>query len=131
MGNYLHSMGLDFLTEEEDTIRGVIGDTVRNGKVIYGYYHRPYINNHYGPVQIVARLGPGEKEDEMSIKGFDTHCDSMVCWKMRILQKREPKNKEDVIDKDFTLRLSDEEQREKLEEALILTCAVGLMYNRD
>ena len=33
--------------------------------------------------------------------------------------------------KDFALRLSDEDQKEQFENALLLTCAIGLMYYRD
>ncbi len=33
--------------------------------------------------------------------------------------------------RDFTLRLSEEDQKDRFEEALILVCAIGLMHNRD
>ena len=94
MGNYLYNLGLGFVTEEEDTMRGFIGHVLKNGKAVNGYYGLPYLNEHFGSSQIVCRTGH-TPEGGLQFTGFDAHADSLCCWKLRVEDKVNNKDEED------------------------------------
>ena len=55
----------------------------------------PYINQHFGEVQIVARIGNGEGETK-EFKGFDAHCDSLNSWTLRVIDKLPLREEDDI-----------------------------------
>ena len=94
MGNFLNELGFNFVNENGDIAQGLIADTIQYGKVVTGYYDLPYVNQHYGEMQICARVGNGEG-DIQEFKGFDAHCDSLNVWQLRIIDKLPLRNKDD------------------------------------
>jgi len=97
MGNFLHELGLGFFMENQDAAHGLIAHTCQNGKIVTGYYGLPYINQHYGEIQICARIGNGEG-DTKEFKGFDAHCDSLQVWPLRIIDKLPLRDKDDLTE---------------------------------
>ncbi len=95
MADYLHALGLDFITEDEDTIRNFLGHVLSNGKAVHNYYGLPYINEHFGSTQIICRVGHNPEGKGLQFTGFDSHADSLCVWKMRIEQKMKNKDEED------------------------------------
>lgn len=95
MADYLHALGLDFITEDEDTIRNFLGHVLSNGKAIHNYYGLPYINEHFGSTQIICRVGHNPEGDGLQFTGFDSHADSLCVWKMRIEHKMNNADEED------------------------------------
>ena len=89
MGNYLYALNLDFLEEEENTIKGLVGHVLQEGKAVTGYYGLPYFNMHFGGTQIIDRVTRDKETGNLAFSGFDTHADSLCAWKMRIVSKRE------------------------------------------
>ena len=87
MGNYLAALNLDYLTEDEDVIKGILAHVLQNGKPISGYYGLPYLNLHFGQTQFVARITRDRETDGLTFSGFDTHADSPCAWKLRIIDK--------------------------------------------
>ena len=86
MPNFLRNFGLETFEESEDTMRGLIGHVIQEGKGITGYYGIPYLNKHLGDVQMIARL---EKNDEgkYAFRGLDTHCAGRSVWEVRIVDE--------------------------------------------
>lgn len=95
MGNYLQILGLGFIYEDLDAMSGMIGHVLQNGKAIKNYYGLPYMNEHFGSTQIVCRVGPTPEGDKLQFTGFDSHADSLCCWKFRIEQKVKFEDNED------------------------------------
>ena len=95
MGNFLYELGLGFFNEDTDQAQGLIADVLRNGKAVTGYYDLPYINHHYGEMQISARVGHGEG-DSLEFKGFDSHCDSLTTWPLRIVDQLPIYDEDDI-----------------------------------
>lgn len=79
---YLENFGLDFLYDD-DTMSNMIADVVKNGKPKIGYYGLPYINYHYGDIQMIVRCKKNDQEDAWVITGFDAHADSNCVWSVR------------------------------------------------
>ncbi len=94
MGNYLNTLGLGFVTEEEDTMMGFIGHVLNKGKAVHNYYDLPYINEHFGSTQIVCRVGH-TPEGGLQFTGFDSHADSLCVWKMRVECRMKNKDEDD------------------------------------
>ena len=94
MADFLDSLGLGFIREKENTIRGFLGHVLTNGKGIVGYYGLPYINEHFGRTQIVARVFRNN-EGNLSFAGFDTHIDTLCIWKLRVQGKMNDYDPED------------------------------------
>ena len=95
MGNYLKILGLGFIYEDLDAMSGMIGHVLQKGKPIHNYYGLPYLNEHFGSTQIVCRVGPTPEGDKLQFTGFDSHADSLCCWKFRIDHKMKNKDKDD------------------------------------
>ncbi len=87
MGNFLAALNLDYLTEDEDVIKGILMHVVKNGKPVTGYSGLPYFNLHFGATQFVARVARDGESGGLVFSGFDTHADTPCAWKLRIVDK--------------------------------------------
>lgn len=89
MPNFLDNFGLESFNEDEDSLMGLLGHVVKEGKGINGYYGIPYLNTHLGDVQVIARI---KRNDEGNYEccGFDTHCKGRSVWDVRIVDELNP-----------------------------------------
>ena len=62
MANFMEHLGLDFLVETEDQVRGLWGYIAQEGKAITGYYGYPYLNQHFGDAQLILRTIRNDEE---------------------------------------------------------------------
>lgn len=84
MPQYLENFGLESFKETEESFRGLIGYSLKNGEAITGYYGLPYYNYHFGSVQMIVRTNPREDGDGLEVSGLDTHADGRAIWDVRI-----------------------------------------------
>ena len=98
MPAFLSNLGMEIFTEDENSYCNLIKYVIRNGKVICGYYGLPYINHHWGDVQLVTRSAPG-KDDALKAIGLDTHCAGWYCWDVRIVSALKDKDNDDPLSK--------------------------------
>ena len=91
MPNFLDNFGLESFNEDEDSLMGLLGHVVKEGKGITGYYGIPYLNTHLGDVQVIARI---KRNDEGNYEccGFDTHCKGRSVWEVRIVDELKPQD---------------------------------------
>ncbi len=78
--NMIECLGLDFLTEDEETFGGFVGAVCSEGKGIVGYYGYPYLNREFGCAQFVARTELNEEEKRLEFTGLDTHLSGVAVW---------------------------------------------------
>ena len=84
MALYLENLGLGFLRENENTFTGLVSDIVSSGNAIVGYYGLPYINKHYGFVQMIAQLAFQEDSEGLKVDDVVAHVAGYAKWKCRI-----------------------------------------------
>ena len=84
MPTFFDSLGMNFLKDNTDTVMKMVAKAVHDGNAITGYYGLPYINYHYGDLQMIARTKKNE-DGELEVIGFDTHCTGNAVWDMRIM----------------------------------------------
>ncbi len=89
MPNFLDNFGLESFNEDEDSLMGLLGHVVKEGKGINGYYGIPYLNTHLGDVQVIARI-KRNNEGNYECCGFDTHCKGRSVWDVRIVDELNP-----------------------------------------
>ena len=78
--NMIECLGLDFLTEDEETFGNFLGAVCAEGKAILGYYGIPYLNREYGWAQFIARTELNEEEQRLEFRGLDTHISGVTVW---------------------------------------------------
>lgn len=83
---FLHHFGTDFIHERESLCRGLMTDVLNRGKAIVGYYGLPYINQHYGWLQMVARAAPDDT-GRLVAEHYDSHCAGLYVWDVRVLHE--------------------------------------------
>lgn len=64
MANLLESYGLEFFEENDETMTGLVGYVVSNGKAFSSYYDAPYL---YMPVGAPEFWAGSEKDSEVHI----------------------------------------------------------------
>lgn len=81
MANLLESYGLEFFEENDETMTGLVGYVVSNGKAFSSYYDAPYL---YMPVGAPEFWAGSEKDSEgkLHINSFHTHCGGRNIWEM-------------------------------------------------
>ena len=81
MANLLYSYGLDFFEENDETMTGLVGYVVSNGKAFSSYYGAPYL---YLPVGATEFWAGSEKDEDgkLHINSFHTHCCGKNIWEM-------------------------------------------------
>lgn len=80
---FLENFDLEFLRESEETFAGLLRDVAQNGKAIVGY-HAPYINLHYGDVQMILRTKISEEKHSLEILDVDSHASGNAVWEARL-----------------------------------------------
>ena len=83
MANFIENLGLEFLVEDEDHTRNLLGYVVENGNPITGYYGYPYLNHHFGAAQFIVRTERNDEEKRLEICGLDTHCSGNCVWEVK------------------------------------------------
>lgn len=82
MPNFVETLGLDFLFDDEESGMGFIGYLAKNGKAITGYYGLPSFFNDMGSVDFFIKTAKND-EGQLEFAGFDTHCSGLNVWEMR------------------------------------------------
>ncbi len=80
---FLDNIGLGLWEHNKEGFRDMIRYVANHGEEIRGYYDIPYINYHFGDVQMIARTRRDE-ENHYHVTGLDTHCRGRCIWKLRI-----------------------------------------------
>ena len=81
MANVMESYGLEFFSENHETMNGLVGYVVSNGKAIPSYYGAPYLYMPMGDTEFWA--GSEKAEDgNLRINSFHTHCCGLNIWEM-------------------------------------------------
>lgn len=81
MANMLESYGLDFLSEDEESMMGTHGYTVQNGRAFTSYHEAPYFYMNMGRVEFWASTVK-DKDGKLSVSAFHTHCGGNHIWEM-------------------------------------------------
>ena len=81
MANMLESYGLDFLSEDEESMMGTLGYTVQNGRAFTSYHEAPYFYMSMGRVEFWASTVK-DKDGKLSVSEFHTHCGGNHIWEM-------------------------------------------------
>lgn len=84
MGNYLKHFGLDFLTETEEEVGRLWAYIAQEGTPIVGYYGSPYLNQHFGDVQLILRTIHNREEGRLEVAGMDTHASGNCVWEVNV-----------------------------------------------
>lgn len=84
MAAFLENHGMDEIFDDEDSLMGLVGYAVQEGKAILGYYHLPYLNKHMGHMQVIVRTAKDEKGNgNLRTDGFDTHNTGRCVWTVK------------------------------------------------
>lgn len=82
MPNMLENLGLEFFNEDENTMMGLLGYLVENGKAITGYYGYPTFHNIMGDIDMYVRTEK-DTSGKLGVCGLDTHCVGNCVWEMK------------------------------------------------
>lgn len=88
--NYIENFGLEMLMETEEDTMNLCRAVCSEGRIINGYYNRPYINCEFGKPQFIVRTRPNGEEKSLSISGLDTHMSGSTIWKIGITHSYKP-----------------------------------------
>ena len=97
--NYIENFGLEMLMEDDETTMGLCKAVCSEGRAIFGYYGRPYINCEFGKPQFIVRTCPSGEENHLSINGLDTHMSGSTIWKIGITHSYKPDKDIDPLTK--------------------------------
>ena len=113
MSQFFHNVGLQEVFESEQALDYIVSETFSEGSVILGYYGYPYINHHFGDVQVVLRTELKEEtEKQCNIVGIDTHCSGSTVWNVMVLDA-----------------LTEEDREAELKKTILVTSAGDQRYN--
>lgn len=101
---YLENLNMGFFRESEESYGSLMGIAASEGKSIYGYYNLPYLNKHFGSIQIILRTGYREQSDEVDGRciqgeGLDTHVSGRSVWEVRVHEMNINKKDSDLLEK--------------------------------
>ncbi len=101
---YLENLNMGYFRESEDSYGSLMGITASEGKGIYGYYNLPYLNKHFGSVQIILRTGYREQSNEVDGRciqgeGLDTHASGRSVWEVRVHEMNISKKDSDLLER--------------------------------
>ena len=82
MALYLEPLGLGWAKEDEDTFVKLVHLAAERAKGIKGYYGIPYLNAHFGNVQMIMQLKENENGYEMT--ELSTHATGIAVWDAEI-----------------------------------------------
>lgn len=95
---FLNDYGLEFFTEDDDTFRALMMMVAQDGKAITGYYGLPYLNLHFGHVQMIDRIIRNE-EGNYEASGLDVHSMGNQMWSVRIQGANIDREDKDLLEK--------------------------------
>ena len=95
--NMIECLGLDLLTEDEETFSNFLSAVCSEGKAISGYYGIPYLNREYGWAQFIARTKLNEKEQLLELSGLDTHISGVTIWDSLLTEINLQSQNEDLL----------------------------------
>lgn len=99
MANFMEHLGLDFLVETEDQVRGLWGYIAQEGKAITGYYGYPYLNQHFGDAQLILRTIRNDEEKRIEVVGMDTHSSGNCVWEVYLSDMNITRKDADVMER--------------------------------
>ena len=99
MANFMEHLGLDFLVETEDQVRGLWGYIAQEGKAITGYYGFPYLNQHFGDAQLILRTIRNDEEKRIEVVGMDTHSSGNCVWEVFLSDMNITRKDADVMER--------------------------------
>ena len=80
MAQYLENFHLSEITEDETAFTNFLSVVAKEGKPITGYYGLPYLNRHFGELQMILRVDQGRSDSCLEVKGADTHAAGRAVW---------------------------------------------------
>lgn len=99
MANFMEHLGLDFLVETEDQVRGLWGYIAQEGKSITGYYGYPYLNQHFGDAQLILRTIRNDEEKRIEVVGMDTHSSGNCVWEVYLSDMNITRKDADIMER--------------------------------
>ena len=99
MANFMEHLGLDFLVETEDQVRGLWGYIAQEGKAITGYYGFPYLNQHFGDAQLILRTIRNDEEKRIEVVGMDTHSSGNCVWEVYLSDMNITRKDADIMER--------------------------------
>ncbi|MDY4748913.1 MAG: hypothetical protein SO251_09095 [Candidatus Fimisoma sp.] len=99
MANFMEHLGLDFLVETEDQVRGLWGYIAQEGKAITGYYGFPYLNQHFGDAQLILRTIRNDEEKHIEVVGMDTHSSGNCVWEVYLSDMNIARKDADIMER--------------------------------
>ena len=79
MANMLENFGLDFFSEDDNSLMGFVGYITREGKALTGYYGNPYLFKPMGDVEFWVKTEKNPAGN-LHVTGFDSHCGNLCVW---------------------------------------------------
>ncbi len=79
MATMFENFGLDVFTEEEESLRGLIGMVIKEGKAVASYYGTPYFFKSMGNAEFWVSIKKGA-DDALHVADIDTHCGNRCVW---------------------------------------------------
>ena len=73
MANMLENFGLDFFSEDDNSLMGFVGYITQEGKALTGYYGTPYLFKPMGNVEFWVKTEKNPTGN-LHVTGFDSHC---------------------------------------------------------
>lgn len=80
--NRFDNLNLGFLAEDEDTVGGLVGLAIKEGKVRTGYSGNSYINYEPGDAQFVVRVIHDKNTGTNEAVGLDVHAAGCGIWEV-------------------------------------------------
>lgn len=99
MANFMEHLGLDFLVETEDQVRGLWGYIAQEGKAITGYYGYPYLNQHFGDAQLILRTIRNDEEKRIEVVDMDTHSSGNCVWEVYLSDMNITRKDADIMER--------------------------------
>lgn len=99
MANCIEHLGLDFLMQTEDEVRGLWGYIAQEGKPIIGYYGFPYLNQHFGDAQLILRTIRNDEEKRIEVVGMDTHSSGNCIWDVSLSDLNIARKDADILER--------------------------------
>ena len=98
MADFMELYGLDHLVETEAKVQGLWRYIAQEGKAITGYYGFPYLNQHFGNVQLILRTIRND-EKQLEVVGMDTHSSGPCVWDVYLSDMNIVRKDADVMER--------------------------------
>ena len=84
MALYFENFGIGDIMADETAFTNCLALVAKEGIPITGYYGLPYLNHHFGELQMILRIGQGKSGASLEVKGTDTHARGSAIWNCRL-----------------------------------------------